>query len=238
MRRALYTRWSSIWCYLGDATSGMNSPFAPAWRSRLLVIVVLAILLTTPQMAVHAQTGTPGPILGGGGDASCTEGRLQVLDLDRADESLVGGVEAATEKAQHWQPDARLVELRLACPLLESGLLWHGEFYSDSAQSFINTDTGEIVPAEVEPDAIPTLVVDRISFQLVYRSLQRAGYGDELEVMPGSGVTVRTSTEETPFGPPSAPRGRVYFYVALLERGQVKDIWINADDGTIYRYDG
>src|SRR5215211_4712736 len=118
--------------------------------------IVLAVTVALPALHAGAQDGTPAPMLSADPAAPCSEGRLQVQDL---------GV--AEEKAKQWQPDARLVELRLGCPLLEAGLLWHGEFYSDSAQAFINTDTGEIAPAESDPRAIPTLVSDRLSFQLV-----------------------------------------------------------------------
>jgi hypothetical protein len=202
-----------------------------------VVIIFFAAIVALPVAVVGAQDATPAPMLNGDPGAPCSEGRLQVQDLSVADESLKRGVEAAAEKAKQWQPDARLVELRLGCPLLETGFLWHGEFYSDSAQAFINTDTGEIAPAESDPKAIPTLVADRLSFQLVHRSLLRAGKAEGLELMPGGGVSVRTSTEDTPFGPTSAPRDRVYFHVALLERNEVQDIWIDAADGTIYRFE-
>jgi len=202
-----------------------------------LIAVLVAIVIALPTLAVGAQSGTPEPMLNGDASAPCSEGRLQVQDLSIADESRGRGVDAAAEKAKAWQADARLVELRLSCPLLEAGFLWHGEFYSDSAQAFINTDTGEIAPAESDPRAIPTLVSDRLSFQLVHRSLLRAGKAEGLEVMPGSGVSVRTSTEDTPFGPANAPKDRVYFHVALLERNEVQDIWIDAEDGTIYRFE-
>lgn len=197
----------------------------------------IVIALALPTHAVGAQSGTPEPMLNGDASAPCSEGRLQVQDLSIADESRARGVDAAAEKARAWQSDARLIELRLGCPLLEAGFLWHGEFYSDSAQAFINTDTGEIEPAESDPKAIPTLVSDRLSFQLVHRSLLRAGKAEGLELMPGSGVSVRTSTEDTPFGPANAPKNQVYFHVALLERNDVQDIWIDAEDGTIYRFE-
>lgn len=199
--------------------------------------IVLAVTVALPALHAGAQDGTPAPMLSADPAAPCSEGRLQVQDLGVADESRSRGVDAAAEKAKQWQPDARLVELRLGCPLLEAGLLWHGEFYSDSAQAFINTDTGEIAPAESDPRAIPTLVSDRLSFQLVHRSLLRAGKAEGLELMPGSGVSVRTSTEDTPFGPANAPKDRVYFHVALLERNEVQDMWIDAEDGTIYRFE-
>ena len=211
--------------------------FSANRRRFSIALFLLAVIAALPAAVVGAQSATPAPMLKGDPGAPCSEGRLQVQDLSVADESLKRGVEAAAEKAKQWQPDARLVELRLGCPLLETGFLWHGEFYSDSAQAFLNTDTGEIAPAESDPRAIPTLVADRLSFQLVHRSLLRAGKAEGLELMPGSGVSVRTSTEDTPFGPSSAPRDRVYFHVALLERNEVQDIWIDAEDGTIYRFE-
>lgn len=214
-----------------DARSGQRWP--------LLVILALLTVLISPAAALaqQAPTATSPSVLGQDAGQPCADGRLQVKDLAVADSSMADGITAAKNAARKWRDDARLVILRLGCPLLEPGLRWDGTFFSDSAQAYITTETGKIEPAEDDPRTIPTLVTDGLSFKLVYRSLLKAGFDDNLELVPGSGVTVQMSTEQQPFGPPSAPRGQVYFHLAIEERGEVKDVWVNSVDGTIYRYE-
>jgi hypothetical protein len=205
----------------------------------VLPVLVLLVMLTTPGAALAQQTptATPPSVLGQDAGLPCADGRLKIKDLASADASMADGVTAARNAARKWRDDARLVILRLGCPLLESGLRWDGTFFSDSAQAYITTETGKIEPAEDDPRTIPTLVTDGLSFRLIYRSLLKAGFDDSLELVPGSGVTVQMSTEQQPFGPPSAPRGQIYFHLAIEERGEVKDVWVNSVDGTIYRYE-
>lgn len=203
------------------------------------VAMVLLMLLASPiaTSAQQAPTATPPSVLGQDAGQPCADGRLHVKDLAIADNSMADGITTARNAARKWRDDARLVILRLGCPLLEPGLRWDGTFFSDSAQAYITTETGQIEPAEDDPRTIPTLVTDGLSFRQVYRSLLKAGFDDNLELVPGSGVTVQMSTDQQPFGPPSAPRGQVYFHLAIEERGEVKDVWVNSTDGTIYRYE-
>ncbi len=167
----------------------------------------------------------------------CHDGRLRIRDLEDADSGLSEGLENIQSRAEAWQPDARLVVLRLACPLLTTGLVWEGTFFSETAQANFLTDTADIEPAEEAPENVPYLDVAGVTFQEVYRSLLRAGFSEDLLLAPASSVTVRLSTEQNTFGPATAPRDVVYIHVAVEERGQVKDVWINAIDGTVYRYE-
>lgn len=168
---------------------------------------------------------------------ACVDGRLRISDLAYADGHLADGLERIQQRARLWQQDAVLVELRLSCPLLMTGLQWEGTFFSATAQANFATDTAAIEPAEEAPEDVPYLDTAGISFQVVYRSLLRAGYADDLHLAAASSITVRLSSDAMPFGPPTAPRGIVYVHVAVEERGVIKDVWINAQDGTIYRYD-
>lgn len=201
----------------------------------LVLLVTLATSLTA--LAQQAPTATPPSVLGQNAGQPCADGRLKVKDLAGADASMANGINAAKNAARKWRDDTRLVILRLGCPLLEPGLRWDGTFFSDTAQAFITTETGKIEPAEDDPRTIPTLVTDSLSFKLVYRSLLKAGFDDSLELVPGGGVTVQMSTDQQPFGPPNAPHGQVYVHLAIEERGEVKDVWVNSVDGTIYRYE-
>ncbi|HEV2128963.1 MAG TPA: hypothetical protein VGR22_10120 [Thermomicrobiales bacterium] len=190
----------------------------------------------TPTPMPTEELTTPEPPITGDPNA-CVDGRLHISDLANADLHLQEGLHRVSKRAEMWQSDAQLVELRLACPLLKTGLQWEGTFFSPSAQANFSTDTFDVEPSEEAPDEVPYLDVANISFQAVHRSLLRAGYSDDLRLAAASSVTIRRSTEQTPFGPPIAPPGVVYVHVAVEERGVIKDVWVNAEDGTIYRYD-
>lgn len=210
-------------------------------RITILLAAMLIFLQATPGTAPPAPTETPehsGPVAAITADPNaCIDGRLRISDLATADEYLSDGRQAIQVNAEQWQQDARLVELRLSCPLLKTGLQWEGTFFSETAQANFATNTGDIEPAEEAPEDIPTLDVSGVSFQVVHRSLLRAGFSDELRLAAASSVTVRLSTEQNPFGPATAPRGAIYVHVAVEELGVIKDVWINGADGTIYRYD-
>lgn len=212
---------------------------------------ILTLLLALTVIPVAAQEATPpaspvatpaGPTPTPGAPVTedpnvCTDGRLRIADLATADQHLADGIEKVTARGLGWQPDARLVELRLSCPLLKTGLQWEGTFFSETAQANFSTDTATVEPSEDAPGSVPYLDPSNVSFQVVHRSLLRAGFSDDLRLAAASSVTVRYSSDQHPFGPPTAPHELVYVHVAVEERGVIKDVWINAEDGTIYRYD-
>lgn len=229
--------------------NGTPMPVNHAYRRWWIAIFVLAILCTglpaaaqeasppaSPAATPEAPTPTPGAPVTEDPNA-CPDGRLRIRDLVTADEHFADGIEKVTARGLSWQPDARLVELRLSCPLLKTGLQWEGTFFSETAQATFSTDTAAVEPSEDEPGIVPYLDPSNVSFQVVHRSLLRAGFSDELRLAAASSVTVRYSSDQVPFGPPTAPHEVVYVHVAVEERGVIKDVWINAEDGTIYRYD-
>ena len=166
---------------------------------------------------------------------SCSGGRLTVGDLPEIDADWVAGIAAATETARLWQEDARLVRLRVGCQPLESIFRWQGTFYSDAAQSFFLSDTGQTEPAEVDPADVPTLPLDRISFRELYRSLARAGHNDQDELSATNGVTIRLNAPTDPFGPSGIP-GDVVYHVAVEDQGEVRDIFVSGADWITYSY--
>lgn len=198
--------------------------------------VIVAILFAVPATSLSAQESTPESILGESPDAACATSRLRIGDLESVDATIERGVQRAMEEAQRWQPDARLYTLRLGCPLLTTGVQWEGVFFSETAQAFYSTDTGRIDAVNDPPNTIPTLDPAVLNMREVYRSLLRAGFSDDLQLTAQGGVTIRMSTEEHPFGPPSAPRGQTYAHLAIEVDGQITDVWVSVTDGTIYRY--
>jgi hypothetical protein len=165
----------------------------------------------------------------------CEDGRIQLGDLLAIETGWADGVATATEQAQRWQADARLVQLKVACQPLEDGFRWQGRFYSDSAQSYYFSDTGQTEPAEADPSTIPTLPLDSLSFQQLHLTLARAGHADTDAFNPTSGITIRPNTPDEPFGPPGIPEAVVY-YVAIELQGEVRDLFISEANWTIYSY--
>ena len=187
-------------------------------------------------MTPTAQVPSASPSTTHAGTGPCEDGRLTIGDLLAIETEWTAGLEEACAPAAAWQPDARLVRLAVGCQLLEPGYRWQGTFYSEAAQSFFDSDTGQTEPAEVDPAQVPTLPVGGLSFHQLHRSLARAGYGDDRPLSATNGVEIRLNSFLDPFGPPDAPKDVVYFHVAVDDQGEVKDLFVGAEDGLIYQY--
>jgi len=228
---------ASIEGFRDTPMSHASSPIR-TWPARL----VLALMMALTVQGAYAQddTGTPPPLAGETDtNAPCFDGRLRIRDLEQADEAIAEGLELVLEAGRSWEEDAALFALRLGCPLLETGFQLEGTFFSRTAQAFFATGTGEIQASDDDPNTIPRLETSQgVSVQFVYRSLVRAGFDEDSLLGAANGVTIRPNTEEMPFGPPSAPKGDVYFHVSIEDRGEVVDVWVASKDGTVYRYTG
>lgn len=206
-------------------------------RFRILTsIATLLAVLTFSIVPAGAQISTPETSFGIDPNAACGMSRLKVGDLQDIDNTIGSGVERATEEAHQWQADARLYTLRLGCPLLVTGVKWEGVYFSQSAQAFYETDTGKVDPVEVDPSLIPTLAPDRFRMSMVYESLIEFGFTDDLLLTAQGGVTIKASTNELPFGPPTAPRGHVYAHMAIEQQDLIIDVWVSLTDGEVYTY--
>ena len=201
-----------------------------------LVLFSVFALLASQSAVVAQDDATPSAAIEAG-TVPCLDGKLRIGDLDGADDTIQAGIEQAKQGAIAWEEDARLVAIQLRCPLLETGYFWEGTFFSESAQAFWRSGTDEIEAADNDPSTIKTLVTDNLSFRQLNRSLLRAGYGNDLVINVSTGVTVRYNTRDEPFGPPNAPVNVIFYHVAIEERGEVNDIWVSVEDGTVYRYE-
>ncbi len=217
------------------------NPTLRQWLGRWLRLVVLAsilgLLVPAPALA-QDEEGTPPPLAGESDTGlPCFDGRLRIRDLENADPSIPDGLARVYEIGKAWEPDAELFSLRLGCPLLETGYQWEGMFFSRTAQAFFSTDTNEIRATDEDPGTIPILGTSPdTQVHFVYRSLVRAGFEEDALLGAGGGVTIRPSTDEQPFGPPAAPKGDVYYHVSIQQRGEIVDVWVASQDGTIYQY--
>lgn len=186
-----------------------------------------------PTVTPAARAATPPPAAVAA--EPCAGGRLTVGDLAAIDAEREAGIAAAEERAKRWRPDARLVSLRVACQPLEPAFRWQGRFYSDIAQSFFLSDTGETAPAEVEPAGVPTLPRERLAFRELQLVLAQAGHADEDRLSAANGVEVRVNAPTDPFGPPQTPQDIVY-HVAIDNQGEVRDLFVSGADWLLYPY--
>lgn len=227
-----------------------NIPPARGRRSAPVAIFILTMLLflggcsgvsvPTPLIAESSPEAattptpvalnrlTPEPV-------RCAGGRLRVGDLASVGDEWGAGVQAAIETALSWRPDARLVIVQVGCAPLEEGFRWQGTFYSQTAQSFFFSDTGMSEPAEIDPASVPILPLDEVDFRELHLALARAGYGEEAELNPATGATVRLNAPTDPFGPPGTPQGLVY-HVAIVEQSGVQDLFISSPGWTMHSY--
>jgi hypothetical protein len=185
----------------------------------------------TPASPVAAvRTATPLP---------CLNGRLTVGDLPTIDARWAEGIATSIERARAWQADARPVQVEVGCQPMEPVFRWQGVFYSERAQSFFFSDTGQTEPSEVEPAKVPTLPVDQISLRQCYQALARGGIGDDAALSPTTGISVRLNTVDAPFGPPGIASDTVVYHVAIDEPDKgVRDLFVSAADWTIHTYEG
>jgi hypothetical protein len=209
-----------------------------------VVLILLAgcdgISAPAPLIAESDPTPTPSPTpppiaLQTPVPERCAGGRLRVGDLAMIGDEWAAGVQSAIELARAWRPDARLVTMQVGCAPLEAGFRWQGRFYSQTAQSFFLSDTGMSEPAEVDPASVPALPLDEVDFRQLHLALARAGYGEDAELNPATGATVRLNAATDPFGPPGTPEGLVY-HVAVVGEGNVQDLFVSSPGWTIHSY--
>lgn len=202
--------------------------------------------LGAPSSPVSSPTPAPSVVLSGTPAAltrptppetagRCATGRLTVGDIPLIDAAWQAGLAAADERARAWRSDARLVAVRVACEPLEPTFRWQGTFYSDAAQSFFQSDSGQTEPAEVDPASVVTLPRDRISFLELHRVLARSGYADDTFLSATGGITVRFNAPTDPFGPPGTPADVVY-HVAADVGDRIDDLFVSTVDWRVRTY--
>ncbi len=217
---------------------------APALVFAVVLCIILAgctgVSVPTPLIAESDPTVTPSPspapvTLLTPVPERCAGGRLRVGDLATVGDEWGGGVQSAIEIARAWRPDAQLVTMQVGCAPLEAGFRWQGTFYSRTAQSFFFSDTGMSEPAEIDPASVPALPLDEVDFRELHLALARAGYGEDAELNPATGATVRLNAATDPFGPPGTPQGLLY-HVAVVDQGNVQDLFVSSPGWTIHSY--
>ena len=211
-----------------------------AFTAVILLAGCSGVSAPTPLIAESMPTATPTPSpapisLLTPRPERCAGGRLRVGDLAAIGDEWGAGVQSAIETARAWRPDAVLVTMQVGCAPLEAGFRWQGTFYSQTAQSFFFSDTGMTEPAEVDPASVPALPIDEVNFRELHLAVARAGYGEDAELNPATGATVRLNAPMDPFGPPGTPQGLVY-HVAVAGQGTVQDLFVSSPEWTIHSY--
>lgn len=168
--------------------------------------------------------------------APCQDGVMLVSDLPRIDPVWEVELEASDRQATTWHDDAQLVHLRVSCDLFEPGFRMQPTYFSAQAQAMLAADTGESIPVNLDPDDVESLSLDAISFERIYRALIDADFTDDLRLDPSTGVDIRINSEQSRFGPPSAPLGAVIAHVSVEQSGVIKDVFVDEQTGEIYMY--
>jgi hypothetical protein len=195
-----------------------------------------ALLMVTVSAAplVHAQDSTPTsqetPV-----PTRCTDGQLRVGDIQFLDEEWAKQQPNLNARAQEWESDAVLTKLRVNCGILEPGFRWRGTYYSPSQQAFFETDSGNAFGAEFDPEDARALP-NELKFGAVWRALIKAGYTDATTLTAAIGISLQVNSEAMPLGPGEVPVGATVCHVGLEHGGGVRDLFINVDDGTVFRH--
>jgi hypothetical protein len=168
--------------------------------------------------------------------APCQDGAMLVGDLPKIDDAWPDAINLPVERAASWHDDAQLVYFRVSCALFESGFRLQVTFYSGQAQALFATDTGETVPVNLDPNLVQSLDVDSLSFALIRQALLDADFTDDLRLDPSTGVDIRINSEESRFGPDSAPLGSTLAHVSIQQSGRTTDLFVDTATGDIYRY--
>jgi hypothetical protein len=193
-----------------------------------------------PTTIVDAAAGRtvapPTPTGSSAAAAPCSNGQLTVGDLPEIDALWRDGLSEADARAAVWQDDAMLTTFRVSCELFETGFRWQAVYYSRDAQAFFSSDTRETEPAGIDPDSVPALDTANLSFALVHDALVRAGVEDATAISASTGVDVRMNTERSPFGPSQAPKETIIYHLAIDRLGETIDLFIEGEDGAIFRY--
>jgi hypothetical protein len=179
-----------------------------------------------PTAAVGATTGAP-----------CESGTLRIKDLPEIEKRWRDGLSVARGRAAAWQEDAVLIELRISCELFEAGFRWQATFFSREAQAYYTSDTAEVIPVNTDPDSIIPLPESEINFN----DLMSVISGTDLISASGedtiSTLDIRVSTTLHPIGPPGVPTGAAIYHLALKTRGMILELYIDAIQGKIYRFE-
>ena len=191
-------------------------------------------LIEAPTAAQAEQTPTVDATSSPTG-SNCSDGELRVGDLKSMDAEWQPQQPVLDQTAKAWEQDSFMTGLRVGCDILEPGFRWQGTYYSPSAQAFFMTDTAAIRGADFDPqDAVE--LTNTFSFGAIWRTLAKAGFGDDTILNASTGVTIQVNSKATPFGPSDVPANAIVCHVALEYLGEVRDLFITLPDGTVYRH--
>jgi hypothetical protein len=162
---------------------------------------------------------------------------MLIEDLPAIDAIWQPRLEAPGEEAIAWHDDAQLVQLRVSCALFGSGFRMQPSYFSAQAQAIFAADTRESQPVNLDPEQVESLPLDAISFQRIYEALIEADYTGDLALDPSTGVDIRISSKQSPFGPSGIPAETLIAHISIEQSGQIKDLFIDVQTGEIYTYE-
>jgi len=169
-------------------------------------------------------------------DGPCAGGRMTVATLAEMQEAWEAGVAVARADAADWQVDATMVEARIGCAFLGTGVVVKGRFYSAVARAFFASYTGETTPIDPGVPEPPGLDPRSLSMPRLAETLRETGVEDTAEIHPTSGINIRYNGTTTRFGPPGAPAEAVIVHVIVVTDSVSRDIFVDTRDWLVIPY--
>jgi len=186
----------------------------------------------TPLAGSAAPTASPAPPR-----KACQNGTMQIGDIPAIDPVWRAKLDSLDAEALDWHGDAQLVQLRISCALFGAGFRLQPSYFSAQAQAILAEDTRESQPVNLDPDQVDSLPLDAISFHQIYEALTEADFTDDLSLDPSTGIDIRISSQQAPFGPGGVPEGALVAHVSIAQSGQIKDLFVDVRTGTVYMYE-
>lgn len=186
----------------------------------------------TPLAGAAAATASPAPPR-----KACQNGTMQIGDIPAIDGVWRTKLDPLDTEALDWHGDAQLVQLRISCALFGSGFRLQPSYFSAQAQAILAEDTRESQPVNLDPDQVESLPLDAISFRQIYEALMEVDLTDDLPLDPSTGIDIRISSQQAPFGPGGVPNGALVAHLSIAQSGQVKDLFVDIQTGSVYIYE-
>lgn len=191
-------------------------------------------LIPTPTTEASALAPTASPALA---RKACQDGTMHIGDIPAIDSMWRAKLDGPNGESLDWHGDAQLVQLRVSCALFGSGFRLQPSYFSAQAQAILAEDTRESQPVNLDPDHVESLPLDAISFRQIYDALKEADFTDDLPLDPSTGIDIRISSEQAPFGPGEVPQGALIAHLSVSQSGQIKDLFVDMQTGVVYTYD-
>ncbi|CAA9537177.1 MAG: hypothetical protein AVDCRST_MAG49-432 [uncultured Thermomicrobiales bacterium] len=209
------------------------------WRPFPLVVTVLTAIALVESMGTATATATAsGQRPAATAAPTCGDGRLTVGGLPEVDATFAAELAGAQAIADAWDEESYLVALDVTCRFLDPGFTVRATYFSKARErSLFRTADGEVIALDPNVQDPRPLDVEGLSFDRLARALRSEGIEPDAMLTP-SGVAVRLNVDNDDwrFGPDDLPPDHVVFHLTVEQNNEMRDLFVDAEDGTVYRY--